>query len=288
MIARTSGTGWPRSRSSGAQTRAATDRQHRVDLGARPERLARRAAPQSGRVHHVRRVGEAVDLDDGRRGPAGRRIAPGRLAPRRPRPPPPRGRRWWARRCRRCRTARTREEVQAHGDPDPPASSPEATSTAQAAACGRCWASGGRRRGAHRVRGGGACAAACPRPRPGTPRPAPPGRAAGRPGAGHRGRVSLGRQRGGDRAQVRDVLGVPGRPAKGVVAVRQARQEPAARDEVQGVQRGGAPAAGGGGRWPGAGPVRAGAARPRRSAAPRATRPRAPRRGRPPGPPGSP
>ncbi|CAM5264609.1 hypothetical protein SCALM49S_00593 [Streptomyces californicus] len=69
----------------------------------------------------------------------------------------------------------------------------------------------------------------------------------GAPGAGRRGRVFLGRQRGGDRAQVRDVLGVPGAGPPGVVAVRrEAGQEPAARDEVQGVQRGGAPAAGGG------------------------------------------
>ncbi len=88
----------------------------------------------------------------------------------------------------------------------------------------------GGERGAHRVRGGGRARQRVrdrvqerpdQRLRVGQP---------GRPGAGHRGRVSLGRQRGGDRAQVRDVLGVPGagRQASWPSAVRPGRSRPRA------------------------------------------------------------
>ncbi len=60
-------------------------------------------------------------------------------------------------------------------------------------------------------------------------------------------RVPLGRQRGGGGPQVCDVLGIAGARPPGVVGVRrETGQEPAARDQVEGVQGGRAPAAGGG------------------------------------------
>ena len=155
-------------------------------------------------------------------------------APRPPGPGPASSKSSYADRSRRSET-RT------------PASIPAAASAAQARAPGRCWA-------ARAANGAPAANAAAGRTRQRVghrveERPHQ-GLGLGEPErtqTGHRDGVRLGRHGGGDRPQLRDVVGVERAGPPGVVVGRgETGQQPAAGRQVQGVQRGGAPAGRGG------------------------------------------